>query len=179
MSNVKGYGTARLQTDDAIKHVFVSKGKTDIIKTIQYRYVQDFLNYRLYNLGFGDYDVATDEIFDDSNSNNGDMYAVFYTVLNTVQDFFQSFPEAMLMVQGSDSSAEFEARCREDCRRNCADVCKKRNRRIHVYRDYVNRNFDALKEEYIFYGGLDLEGVISVEDYQPYRDYGAVFLQKR
>lgn len=179
MGNVKTYDTERSQSEDAVKYVFVSTGKADIVKAIQYRYVQDFLGRRLYNLGFGDYDIATDEISDDSNSNNGDMYAVFYTVLNTIQNFFETFPTAMLMVEGSDSTPEFEAQCRKSCRRKCGNTCKKRNQRIIVYREYVNKKFSGLKNEYTFYGGLDIGNETKVEHYEPYKEYIAVFLQKR
>lgn len=179
MGNNKSYDTKKIYTEDAVQFIFVSKGKIDIVKAIQYHYVQEFLGRRLYNLGFGDYNFSTGEISDDINSNNGDMYLVFYTVLGTIVNFFETLPEAMLMVRGSDSSAEFEPGCRKNCKRNCTDKCEKLNRRIRIYRDYVNKNFDLLNEDYIFYGGLDVDGQEGIEDYVPARDYKAVFLRKR
>lgn len=179
MGTIKTYDTERSQSRDAVRYIFVSTGKADILKAIQYRYVQDFLGRRLYNLGFGDYDIATNEISDDTNSNNGDTYAVFYTVLNTIQGFFEIFPTAMLMVKGSDSTPEFETHCRRSCRRKCEESCKKRNQRINVYRDYINKNFSVLKKEYVFYGGFAIGNETSVEEYELHKEYNAVFLRKR
>jgi hypothetical protein len=35
-------------------------------------------------LGFGDYDLENDKIVDDINTNNGDAFKVFNTVLGTI-----------------------------------------------------------------------------------------------
>jgi hypothetical protein len=174
----KGYDTETTQNEFAIKYVFVSKGKTDIVKAIEYRFVQDFRGRPLYNLGFGDYDVSTDQVFDNTNSNNGDAYPVFYTVLNTIPSFFEKYPAAMLMVQGSDSTPEFEANCRKSCRRKCIDTCKKLHQRIKTYREYVNKNFSSLNITYSFSGVL-AENPTVIEDYEVGKKYVAVFLQRR
>lgn len=176
---VRSYDTVKTETVEAIQYLFISSGKADIIKAIRYQYVGEFLGRQTYNLGFGDYDVKTDDVSDEIISNNGDAYAVFITVLHTVPDFFASFPEAMMMVQGSDSSEEFERACRANCNRKCTTICRKRNRRIKIYRDYVNKNFNELQRFYTFYGGLPAGRQHVVESYIPGNDYDTVFLQKR
>lgn len=179
MSNATGYPTERFQNQDAIVHLFISRGKADIIKAVQYYYVQDFLGCRLYNLAFGDYDISADRVLDSSDSNNGDVYPVLRTVLATMETFFDSVPNAMLIVQGSDSTPEFEALCRDSCRRHCEGNCKRRGRRINIYRAYLNKNFPLLDKRFVFYGGLDAGGKRVVEAYEPDKAYGAVFLRKR
>jgi hypothetical protein len=59
-----------------------------------------------YNVGFGDLiiDPVTNEFvgLDDlTESNNGDMLAVFYTVVSTFDDFFKQHPNATLYFKGS------------------------------------------------------------------------------
>jgi hypothetical protein len=179
MADIAGYDTEKIQEKVAVKYFFVSKGKADIVKAIQYHYIEEFSGRQLFNLGFGDYDISSDNVSDDSNSNNGDVYPVFYTVLGTIPDFFESYPNAMLMVQGSDSSPEFEANCRNNCSRKCAEKCKKLNRRINTYCEYVNKNFQILSKEYIFYGGMDVDNQRIIEEYKVGGRYNAVFLRKK
>ena len=73
-----------LQEDDTRNEMtffFISKGETDIIKAIQYSFIQDLNGRHLFNLGFGDYDLENDKIRDDIDSNNNYVYKVFNTVL--------------------------------------------------------------------------------------------------
>jgi hypothetical protein len=60
---------------------------------------------KYYNFGFGDLiiDPATNEytIDDKVESNNGDVKKVFYTVISTLNDFFELHPEATVYVEGS------------------------------------------------------------------------------
>ncbi len=68
------------------------------------------MSKRIFNLGFGDYDINEDKIDDSANTGNGDVYKVLNTVLTTIPKFFDTFHDAMLMVQGSDSKTEFTER---------------------------------------------------------------------
>ena len=179
MAPLKSYDTRRTQTEVAIQYHFVSRGKVDIIKVIEYQYIGDFLGYPLYNLGFGDYDSFTDSVIDESNSNNGDIYPIFHTVLSTIPDFFEIFPGAMLMVKGSDSTPEFEENCKKDCNRKCADKCKKLNRRINIYTGYVNKNLDALRKEYVLKGTLYTTNRMLIVEYEMNKKYSSVFLRKK
>ncbi len=80
-------------------YTFNSVGKQGIItKVIVYEPVQDDI---LYNLAFGDYDSNTGNIDDLSVSNNGDTIKVLATVIHTIENFFQYFPNAELMIRGS------------------------------------------------------------------------------
>ncbi|MBT1711093.1 hypothetical protein KK062_22815 [Fulvivirgaceae bacterium PWU5] len=59
-----------------------------------------------YNVGFGDLiiDPVTNEFVgldDVTESNNGDMLAIFYTVVSTFDDFFEQHPNATLYFKGS------------------------------------------------------------------------------
>lgn len=121
--------------DNHLRYTFISKGKTEIMKIIAY----NRLDYNLlspqkrilsvYNLGFGDRMGHSLEIDDTANSNNGDMYKVFNTVLHTIPTFFSKHPDSCIAVKGSDK------------------------RRIRVYCNYVSRHYETLSSEYVFYGG--------------------------
>jgi len=167
------------KTNQGTKYIFTSKGKTDIVKAIQYSYVQEYNNKQVYNLGFGDYNMETGETDDIVLTDNGDTYVVFNTVLTTKSMFFEAYPNDMMIVQGSDSAVKFSEKCRQTCKRKCIDVCKKAHRRIGVYREYVNRNFDELNKEYKFYGGiLSVDNKIIIEDYIEGKTYQSVLVIK-
>src|SRR5215217_2387944 len=120
---------------------FTSNGQKMIIKAIQYTYIQQFEDRNVYNLGFGDLDFEVNEIIDEAKSNNGDAYKVFRTVLSTIPKFFEIFPDAIIMVQGSDSGSNFAEKCKKTCVRDCAVKCRRANQRISVYRNFVEKNF--------------------------------------
>jgi len=175
------YETNETATDNSVKYLFISSGDNDIIKAIEYRYVQDFNDSPLYNLGFGDYNIDDDEIDDQSNSNNGDVYPVFYTVLSTIPMFFVHKPEAVMMVQGSDNSNEYTEKCKPTCKKKCINnICRNLNRRIKAYRHYVNKNYEMLQKEYEFFGGLRIAGSrIITEKYEVGKEYDSIFCKKR
>lgn len=79
---------------------------------MEYAYVQAFAGHPIYNLGFGDYDISSDRLLDESISNNGDHYRIFNTVLSTIPDFFSHYPLATIAVQGSDSKEDYIQRCK-------------------------------------------------------------------
>ena len=79
-------------------YTFFSVGIQGIItKVIIYEKIED----GIYNLAFGDYDHSTGDINDKVISNNGDTVKVLATVIQTIQDFFENYPEAVLFIQGS------------------------------------------------------------------------------
>lgn len=45
-------------SNGTLRYYFVSKGKKDIIKAVQYQYVRHFDGHPLFNLGFGDFNLA-------------------------------------------------------------------------------------------------------------------------
>jgi hypothetical protein len=163
------------------QYTFISEGTSDIFKVIEYVYVQDFLGKRLYNLGFGDYDVKKGVILDGSISNNGDHYRVFNTVLNTIPIFFENYPNAIMLVRGSDSGPEFVNSCKLTCTKKCSEnECRNSCRRINLYRSYVDRNYDMLMKEYVFLGGRnDIDSHRGIENYEKGIRYDSVFLMKK
>lgn len=175
------YDVEKSITETGIQYVFVSEGENDIIKAIQYSYVQMFMDRSLYNLGFGDYDAQTDTISDDSNSNNGDHYKVFNTVLSTIPNFFDNYPDAMMAVQGSDSKPEYLEKCRLTCKKKCIEgECRNSHWRINIYQSYVDKNYDALEVEYKFYGGKrGADNQIVIDDYEKGKRYDTVLLFRK
>jgi hypothetical protein len=175
------YDTQENVTEEGIQYTFISEGISDIFKVIEYVYIRDFLGKRLYNLGFGDYDVKNRVILDGVISNNGDHYRVFNTVLNTIPVFFENYPNAIMGVQGSDSGPEFVNSCKPTCTKKCSEnECRNSYRRINLYRSFVDRNYDMLVKEYAFLGGQ--RGVDShrgIENYQKGKKYDSVFLMKK
>jgi hypothetical protein len=166
-------------SETGVKYYFTSNGNSNIVKAIDYSYLMDFDGKKIYNLAFGDYDAATDQIRDDVNTQNGDAYKVFNTVLSTIPLFFDFFSDSIMFVQGSDSSKDFIDKCKKNCRRACVNFCKKSDRRINIYRGYVNKNFEGLKNDFIFYGGnTSVDGEIVMEEYVRYEKYDSVFVVK-
>jgi hypothetical protein len=167
-------------TDTGISFFFLSEGKKDVFKNIEYSYVLDHQGKKVFNLAFGDYSFKTGTFYDEPITNNGDPYKVYHTVLATIPHFFRTFEDALLMIRGSDSTREFLAVCHRTCNRKCgAAECKKAHRRINIYRNYVDKHFDSLTKEYIFSGSLtSFENQLVTEDYVKGKKYLTVLLKK-
>ena len=174
------YETVEEVTETGIHYFFLSEGKRDIIKAIQYTYAQDLLGKKVYNLGFGNYDPYTDCIIDDLTSNNGDQYQIFHTVLSTIPGFFRTYPDAMMMVQGSDSTQRFILNCRLTCKKNCNDrSCRNAHRRINLYKNYVEKNFETLNKEYTFLGSQTrIEDQPVTESFKKGKNYYTILFHK-
>ena len=174
------YDTVEEVTDTGIHYFFMSEGKKDIVKAIHYMYVRDLMGKRVYNLGFGNYDPATDRIIDDLTPNNGDHYPIFHTVLSTIPGFFRTYPDAMMMVQGSDSTQRYIMNCRLTCKKKCnGRVCRNAHRRINLYRNYVEKNYGTLNKEYIFLGSkTNVEDQPITEPFQKGKNYYTILLHK-
>lgn len=178
-----GYEFTEEKSELNIKYLFISKGKKDVVKAIDYTFVgQLHQQQQIFNLGFGDYDIDTDTIDDSVNSENGDVYAVFHTVLNSIPKFFETYSDAAIIVQGSDSGKDFIDKCKPTCKKSCdnQNTCKNQNRRISVYRNYVNKGFDTLSKEYTFYGGVrNMNNRIEIEAYIVEKKYDSVLVVKK
>ncbi|SFB84159.1 hypothetical protein SAMN05421780_101719 [Flexibacter flexilis DSM 6793] len=162
-----------------LQFVFISKGLRDIIKIVEYFYTHDIEGKRVFNLGFGDYNIDNDSVIDDESTNNGDAYKVFNTVLNTIPLFFQINPNDLLIVRGSDSKTLFIDKCRATCTKNCDELCKKSHRRITIYCNYINKNYNQLCLEYEFWGGISTPNAqTEFEQYLPHNVYDTVLLKK-
>lgn len=174
------YETEENITEKGIKYIFVSKGKKSQIKAIHYSLMEELGGKKIFNLGFGDYNLTNDTIADDVNSNNGDMYTVFNTVLSTVPRFFEIHHNAITLVKGSDSSIEFIGKCRTSCKKKCTNICRNADRRINIYRGYVDKNFDILKKDYTFYRGIyKSEDQPIMINYEPGRKCESVLFSKK
>ncbi len=129
MKTITAYHLVQIDISPKKQFLFESIGNKTITKAIEYTPFTTIDQRTVYNLGFGDFDPATNTVSDNVNSNNGDMYKVFNTVLSTVLLFFQTNPNDMIFVQGGD----------------------KRRRRIYCY--YIDKNYTVLSEEYQIFGG--------------------------
>jgi hypothetical protein len=83
---------------------FISEGpKGKIVKVVQYSET----NLKdLYNLGFGDKDLATGEIDDTTITNNGDSLQVLATVAATVYAFTDKHPKAMVYARAASKARQ-------------------------------------------------------------------------
>jgi len=171
-----GYHVTKDKSRLKVRFAFISKGTNDVIKIIDYDYVGLRNDVKTFNLGFGDFDPLTGRVNDHANTDNGDVYDVLNTVLNTVPQFFEEYPDHSLMVRGSDSGEEFIKRCRPQCKKKCnMNQCKNQNRRINVYTQYVNTNYDELAIDYNFLGGNE----DTVEQFEKGKKYDTVFVSKK
>jgi len=181
LNNVPAYKTQLISNQSKIQYLFESKGNIRIIKAIEYAPFKKQNGKIIYNLGFGDYDVANRTMLDDINSNNGDTRKVFSTVLNTVPLFFKTHKDDAIWVQGSDSSKRFKNDCKKICKKGCdtnTDVCKNFNRRIKIYRYYINKNFIDLIKEYVIFGYTNGKTPTFVQ-YVPENEYIGILVFKK
>ncbi|MEN9684668.1 MAG: hypothetical protein RLZZ28_454, partial [Bacteroidota bacterium] len=132
-------------------------------------------------LGFGDWDPVQDKINDKEVSNNGDHYTVFNTVLSTIPIFFDIYKQHALMVNGSDSGPDFIEKCKGNCSKKCnTDECKNFNRRLNLYKRFVDKHMGTLSADYQFFGGTKSNTEsIQVGDYDASKEYDYVFLFKK
>lgn len=152
------------------RYFFTSTGNID--KLIQYSHIGQTsllgISYQhVYNLGFGDYVVEDDDFNDSSISGAGDAKRVFNTVLNSVPSFFYKYPGAALFVSGSDTGDDFFEQCKADhnkCKRACTkyEECRYADRRINLYKKYVNEEYETLITDYELFGQLKREERISI-----------------
>ncbi len=96
-----------IPASDAMFYTFFSVSEEMVIpKAILYSPIERN-QQKYYNLGFGDViiDPLTGDFYiDDKNeSNNGDVKTVFYTVVSTLTDFFERYPNGTVYIEGSTS----------------------------------------------------------------------------
>lgn len=179
-TNGRIYATEEKISALGVQYFFLSNGQANIVKLINYSLVDVIDDELIFNLAFGDHDIKKNALIDNVNTNNGDAYIVFNTVLNTVPLFFNIFGNVTLTVQGSDSDPDYPDICRQSCRKNCINNCKNADRRIAVYRHYVNKNFELLNITYTFEGGfITTDNQITRHDYTPGEKYDIIFVRKK
>ncbi|WP_139298240.1 DUF6934 family protein [Pedobacter hartonius] len=173
----QGYHVAKEKSKLKLRFLFFSEGVKTVFKVVDYDYIGLlYFGTKTFNLSLGDLDPITRKIEDNVNTENGDVYDVLNTVLNTVPIFFDNYPKCTLMVKGSDSGEEFATKCKASCTKKCIDVnnCKNKDRRINVYSRYVSSNYDELVKEYAFFGANN----DMVEPFEKHKKYDTVFVQK-
>ena len=180
MTNNKYEIEKQEQSIDGVKFIFNSHGSKNVVKAIEYALMTHYNGMNVYNLGFGDIDFEFQHINDCSNTKNGDIYIVLNTVLHSIPIFFESFPNAAIFIQGSDSSDDFVRKCRMNCKKNCELTCKNQHRRMRAYKYYLNKNFHLLTDEYRFFGEYlneqDTQPII--EGYIPHKNYKSILVIK-
>ncbi len=181
MNNVENvYALQGQKSQREIRYLFISRGKRNITKVVQYSFLREFNGRSFYNLGFGDYYLDKDILIDDISSNNRDVYKVFNSVLQTIPMFFKLYPNSILLVQGSDGRSEFTEKCRFTCSKKCAFDCRNFNRRINIYQRWLDKNYDKLVFDYQFIGSIYRRGKKNIpEEYKPGKKYDTIFLLKR
>lgn len=93
-----------LKIPEEYYYEFYSEGPKGIIKKIiRYRLIQE-IPFKIYNLGFGDWDENASDVNDIVNTNNQDRQRVLATVADTVLDFLKSHPDASVFARGSTTS---------------------------------------------------------------------------
>jgi hypothetical protein len=179
-SSTNVYNVIEERSSDEVRFVFFSIGKKIVTKVIVFSYTHQFEDRDVYNLGFGDYDIKHNHIEDKVKTNNGDAYQVFNTVLSTIPLFFNVFPKAILMVQGSDSGPDFANDCMKTCQRKCQSLCRNFNQRVSIYRNFVEKHFSDLSRGYWFLGGfVKTSQTMTTENYIPRRKYDAILMFKK
>jgi hypothetical protein len=178
LNNLPIYKTEQIEINSKIQYLFESIGINAVIKAIEYTPVAEISGRTVYNLGFGDFDEKSGTIIDDVNSNNGDIYIVFNTVLSTVPMFFETHKDAVIFVSGSDSHDDFIKNCSLTCKKKCESNCKNYQRRIKTYRYYVDKNFEELSQDYIFFGRNKTKSDSFVQ-YIPKQDYQDILVYKK
>lgn len=179
----------QIGVEGAYAYWFESTGKRVVEKLIAYTPAGKELVFGqqtdCFNFGFGDIDQNSGEIEDKVSSNNGDAHKVLDTVLSTIPDFFSKEPEAIVKVGGSDSETEFAENCMKGCRtKKCLQTkeCRKKDRRINMYRSFVDLHYDRLIEEYEFFGSVAVdedENKYLIEPYEVNKFYKYVLVRKK
>lgn len=120
---------------------FVSKGKKDIVKLVQFKPTQDS---GIINLGFGD-ELPDGTIDDKSISDNGDIIKVLATVVQIAYDFSEAFPDKKISFTGSTLE------------------------RTKLYYRILAMYFDEFSENFLISGVVERNGLMVEVDFDPKR----------
>lgn len=130
---------------------FISQGSKGVIKKrIQYQKIDD--EGDVYNLAFGDVDLATNDVNDIAISNNDDTTKVLATVASTVPLFIAKYPNAIIYAKGSTPT------------------------RTRLYQIGIAKNLDVINENFTIYG---LFGENNFEKFQKNKHYSAFVIIKK
>lgn len=140
---------------DTLFYVFLSQSKELIVPKAVAFVPIDKQGQQYYNWGFGDMviDPLTGHytIDDKAETNNGDTKTVFYTVVSTLEDFFEIHPQATVYVEGSNGQ------------------------RTRVYRSLIARHWKQIEPVYYVQGYIDN----ALEAFRPGRAYEYILITRR
>jgi hypothetical protein len=129
--------------EDNDYYIFESIGKNgSIFKVVAFSKIQ----YNVYNFGFGDYDLETKAIDDESISDNGDMIKVLATVIDIALKFLTENPMIYILIKGSSKT------------------------RTQLYQRILNTYYDDLSDSYEIYGfrNSNFEGFQKKTNYESF-----------
>jgi len=142
------------QGSDVLFFVFLSQGERVVPKAIGFTPIEKH-NSKFYNWGFGDLvtneETGEFEIDDETESNNGDVKTVFYTVVSTLSKFFEFHPEATVHIEGSN------------------------RQRTRIYKGFINRYWGQIEPYY------DVRGYASgkIRDFEPGTEYEYLLISRK
>ncbi len=119
-------------TVDSLIYTFESIGERVIQKVVVYSRIKEpeaiglTSDTIVYNLDFGDFNYETGDLDDQIVSKNGDTEKVLATVADTVFEFWEEYPDAVIFFRGSQPSGE-------------------KARRTRLYQIKINRYFADIK----------------------------------
>lgn len=150
---------------EGLKYFFNSIGKETIEKVVEYQKLSpcDIINLGLpsrievYNLAFGDRILGTKDYSDQTTSNNGDTDKVLATVADTAFEFWEYFPNAVILFQGSNPESQ-------------------EGLRTYLYQKKIERFMEEIKEVALIYGIYNSQ----VEEFKMGKKYiGFLIIRKR
>jgi hypothetical protein len=138
----------------ALYFTFLSQGEQVIPKLIAFTPIEKG-GMTFFNWGFGDLviDEATGEyrVDDKVESNNGDVKTIFYTVVSTLNAFFERHPDATVYIEGSN------------------------RQRIDVYQGLIYRHWKNIEPFYQITGLIDGK----IEDFSPGIGFEYLLISRR
>ncbi|SFN90326.1 hypothetical protein SAMN05428949_3801 [Chitinophaga sp. YR627] len=93
----------------------------------------NLIGERVYNFGFGDFDVETEDISDTIVSDNRDVDLIMGTVGAIIYDFTNVFADSLIFVQGTNNS------------------------RTRLYQMNINRHWEQIGSVFNIYGLMENE----------------------
>lgn len=126
---------------EGLKYFFNSVGKSTIEKVVEYQKLSPYdiiglglsPQMEIYNLAFGDRIAGTNDYSDQITSNNGDTDKVLATVADTAFEFWNYFPNAFILFQGSNPAHQ-------------------EGLRTYLYQRKLERFFEEISESAHIYG---------------------------
>ncbi|MBS1663567.1 MAG: hypothetical protein JST68_21170 [Bacteroidetes bacterium] len=86
------------------QYEFYSEGLRGRLKKIIEFQPMKYLGATVFNLAFGNWNEITRRLDDETRTNNGDQLKIFQTVAEAVINFFETVPNAFILIQGSTSA---------------------------------------------------------------------------